>query len=264
MREARRRPKTGLRVVLGVLFLGIAIGCAASVDRSEDITWRKARVRYDMGVDHLAKGRVALAIREFQRAQELDSTDPWISVALAEAYRRRGVLEDAEQQLRRALKLEPELQAARLNLGALYIQMERYEDAIAQIAPLVEDPTFPAPWDALTNLGWAYFKLGKHAEARRHLERAVDFQPNYWKALLNLGILEAHEGHRLEALQLFEQVLEQNPGPYAEAEAHYRMAEIYISLGQRDQAIEHLSASRERHPRGTWGKRSAEYLEILR
>ena len=76
--------------------------------------------------------------------------------------------------------------------------------------------------------------------------------------------MEAREGNRLAALQLFERVLEVEPGPHAEAEAHYRTAEIHVSLGQRGRAIEHLSAASERRASGTWGKRSADYRKLLR
>ena len=59
-------------------------------------------------------------------------------------------------------------------------------------------------------------------------------------------------------------MLAQKPGPIAEAEAHYRMATIYISLGNRAKAVHHLTAATETRPSGEWGKRSADYLKRLR
>lgn len=248
--------------------LALALGSLACASGSgpdtKDFRWRKARVHYDIGIDYMTHGRFALAIRELHRAEEIDPKDRWIPLALAEAYRRKGRVDEAEQYLQRALEIDPDFQTAQLNLGALYIQAERYEDAIPILHRLADEPTFPDPWRALTNLGWAEYKLGRFAEARLHLDQALDYNPGYWPARLDLGILQAHEGHPLQALETFGQVLEREPGRYAEAEVHYRMAEIYISLGRRDRAIEHLTAARERHPRGLWGKRSAEYLKILR
>ncbi len=253
---------TGARAVL----LGaVALGCATTSGKDErQVELHRAKVHYDVGVERMAQGRTALALRELKRAQELDPSDAWIPLALAEGYRRKGRLEQAEQHLMRALELRPDFQSARLNLAALYVQLKRYEDAIPHASALTEDPTFPAPWRALTNLGWAQLQLGRRKEARRHLELAVEYHDGYWPALLDLGILEAEEGNRLAALQLFERVLEREPGPLAEAEVHFRMAEIFVSLGQRDRAIQHLTAVRERRPSGTWGKRSADYLKLLR
>jgi Tfp pilus assembly protein PilF len=263
LRPFRLVPAIQLAPIAFVVLAQLA-GCATSVSEPEDLQWRKARVHYDIGLEHLSRGRTALAIRELLQAKQLEPGDAWMSLALAEAYRRKGRLEEAETHLQRALEIDSEFQAAELNLAALYIQAERYEEAIVLLEPLKDDPTFPAPWRACTNLGWALYKLGRHAEARRELELAIDYAPDYWPALLDLGILEAQEGHRLAALGFFERVLQREPGARVEAEAHYRMAEIYISLGRRDQAIRHLSASRDRHPRSPWGTRSAEYLKILR
>jgi tetratricopeptide (TPR) repeat protein len=129
---------------------------------------------------------------------------------------------------------------------------------------LADDPTFPAPWRALTNLGWAQFKLGETVEARATLEDAHDLNRAYWPTLLDLGILEHQEGRRLEAIERFQQLLELRPGPSATAETNYRLAEIYISLGKRERAVGHLLVAVTKAPEGRWGKKSEEYLKLLR
>ena len=50
----------------------------------------------------------------------------------------------------------------------------------------------------------------------------------------------------------------------AAAEANYRLAEIYVSLGKRDRAVSHLLAAVEGSPNGRWGQKSEEYLKLLR
>jgi hypothetical protein len=54
------------------------------------------------------------------------------------------------------------------------------------------------------------------------------------------------------------------PGPSVAAEANYRIAEIYIALGQRNQAMGHLTTAQAKAPEGIWGRRSEEYLKLLR
>ena len=80
------------------------------------------------------------------------------------------------------------------------------------------DPTFPGPWRALSNRGWAEYQLGRVDEARETFALTRKFNPVYWPALLNLGILESEQGRRPEAIQLFEAVLSQRPAPSAEVE----------------------------------------------
>jgi len=231
---------------------------ATKADRAQ------ARSHQSMGVSYLRDGNVALAIRELRSAAALDPADKWIQLALAEAYRRRGLLDDAEHHLLTALAIDPESQEARLTLSALYVQMERYEEAIPLADWLIDEPTFPRPWLALTNKGYAQLKLGRYADARQSLELALDYHEQYWRAILNLAILDAEEGKRLEAIERLEDVAALEPGPLPTAEAHYRIGEIYVSFGNREGAIEHFTVAAGQQPSGQWGKRSKDYLKRLR
>jgi Tfp pilus assembly protein PilF len=251
---------------LAALALLCAFGCASggSQTKSREAERLQAVAHYKIGVHHLSEGSIAMAIRELRVAEAKDPDDAWIHVALAEAYRRKAKVEEAEQHLRRALVLEPDFHQARLSLSGLLVQVGRFDEAIVEAQVLVDDPTFPAPWRALTNLGWAQFKLGRNGEARGNLLLALEYRRDFWPALLDLGILEAQEGHPLQAIKLFRRVLESNPGALAKAETNYRIAELYVSLGRREEAVAHLSAATEVVPGGTWSKRSEEYLELLR
>ncbi len=255
------------------LFVGLAMlvgACATNpvpeplLSEEEQVERNKRAVmHYDLGVQQLEAGNIPVAIRELLMAAKYEPDDAPIRLALGEAYRRRGRPEEAEANFLRALELDPEFQRARLSLSAFYASVSRFEDARAQAEVLVDDPTFAWPWLAHTNLGWAQYKLGDTRNARKNLLVALDYRENYWPARLNLGILEADQKHPREALDQFRQVLAQQPGPHAEAEAHYRMAELLIGLGQRDRAILHLTESANRKPSGPWGQRSNEALARL-
>ena len=102
------------------------------------------------------------------------------------------------------------------------------------------------------------------ADARVSLELARDYNPGYWPTLLSLGILEKEQGNRLESISLFRQVIENHSTQTARAEANYRIGEIYVALGKRDRALEHLMAAVTESPEGEWGAKSEEYLKLLR
>ncbi len=256
--------------VLAVVFATAGTGCVRTTynrlpepgpDTSEA---RQAESRRDLGMDHLSKGRTALAIRELLTAANLVEDDHETQLWLGEAYRRKAMLDKAAAHLERSVELKPDFHASRLNLSGLYIQMERFEDAQREAEILIEDPTFPTPWRALTNKGWAQFNLGHPKEARATMREALDFHPTYWPALLNLAIIEAAEGNRLEAIERFGQVLEQEPGRNAQAETHFRLAEVYVALGHRERAIRHFSDAIDGSPYGIWGEQSKRYLRLLR
>jgi Tfp pilus assembly protein PilF len=172
---------------------------------------RRARVHYQTAIDHLRQGRPPEAIGELLEAERFDPLDEEIQFALAEAYRRQGRNAETEAHLLRAIQIRPNYHQARLNLAAFYIQVERTEEAVALLNQLLADATFPSPWRALTNLGWAEYRLGRLDEAHQHLSMAVDYRPDYWPARLNLGILESERGNRAEAIEHFERVSRANP-----------------------------------------------------
>jgi tetratricopeptide (TPR) repeat protein len=216
-----------------------------------------------VGANHLREGRVPLAIRELRASEELNPADRWTQLTLAEAYRMKGLNVDAERHLHKALEIDPKFQDARLTLSGLYVQTRRYREAISEAQVLIDDPTFPQPWTALTNKGWALYELEQRAEAREALLSAIEYNERYWRAQLNLGILDAEEGKRIDAIERFERVIEL-AGPLGSAEANYRIAEVYLSLGDRKQALEHLVAASSQRPSGPWGKRSEDTLKRLR
>ena len=224
---------------------------------------RLARMHYEVGVEHLSTGRTPEAVGELLESTRLNPNDEQAQLALAEAYRRSGRMVEAEQHLLRALQIKPDYQQAHLNISALYMQLERYQEAVPHAQHLIDDPTYPYPWRALTNLGWAELQLGRLDSAAQHLAVALDYKPDYWPARLNLGILQAQRGNRAEAVQQFERVLEAQPGPLAEAEVRYRLAELRVAMGDRAAAIDQLTRATDLHPSGPWGKRSAEYLKSL-
>ena len=242
-----------------------SLGCVSQATREQArLDQRKAHSHYELGVDHLQNGRTALGLRALLSAQELNPDNPRIHYALAVAYKRKGKIRDSERELGRVLELSSDFGDARLMLSNLFIHQGRFEEAIAEMQQLLDDPTFPGSWRALTNRGWAQFRLGRLGEARLDLEFALEQAGDYWPALLNLGILEAQEGHRLEAIALFDQMIELEPRSGAQAEANYRLAEIYVSIGQRQRAVAHLIAAVDQAASGPWGKKSEEYLRILR
>ena len=248
--------------------VALAAGCAttdtvgARPVVTEDAV-REARAHHSQGAALLKEGKIALAIRELRAAAGLNPNDPWIRLALGEAYRLRGMMTEAEHELREAIAIDPKFQEGRLTLSGIYIQQERYAEAIAEAQLLIDDATYADVWMPLTNKGFAEIRLGQLSEARKSLELAAEVKDSYWRAHLNLGILASLEGHRDEALASFARVLECGAGTMGEAEANYRTAEIYVSLGDQSRAIRHLLAATERNPDGQWGRASAEYLKRL-
>jgi Tfp pilus assembly protein PilF len=248
-----------------VLALLLGIGCANSTRGPEEaLRLRRANSHFNLGLDYIRNDRVALGLRELLAAESFDPHSPRIHQGLANAYLMRGKPVEAEQHYLRTLEIDPTYHEARLNLSILYSQLTRYEESLTHTSMLVDDATFSGPWRALANKGLAEYRLGRIEEARHTLELGFEYRDDYWPTLLYLGILEAEEGRRLEGISLFRQVLEQEPGLEVQAQANYRIGEIYVALGKRERAIGFLRAAVAQTPGGQWGVKSEEYLNRLR
>jgi type IV pilus assembly protein PilF len=252
--------RTGEWLVLGLAVAGL--GCATTGKVSEHDAAR-ATSRLEIGSDHLANGRSALALREFLAAEKIDPKNARVQYALADAYLARGKRQLAERHVRRSLELFPDYHDARLFLAALLLVDRRYAEAITECDRLFDDPTYESPWSALTNRAWAEFKLGRAEQARETLALARDYRQDYWPATLALALIEQDTGRRAEAIRLYQDIIAKNPGPAVESEVNYRIAELYVKLGKRREAVGHLTTSVARAPESQWAKKSQEYLKRL-
>lgn len=82
--------------------------------------------------------------------------------------------------------------------------------------------------------------LGKPAQARAQLQRALDLEPDYFGAHYNLGNLAEQLGEREEAAQCFERCLEIDPASEA---ALARLAEVHRFQGRHDPLLARLEAA---------------------
>jgi type IV pilus assembly protein PilF len=253
----------GLGLVLISAIAATGLGCAAITGTASAGDSRKAVSHVQVGSDHLANGRSALALREFLAAEKLDPKNAQVHYALADAYLARGKRVESERHARRSLELFPDYHDARLFLTALLLIEKRYAEAIPECDRLVDDPTFEAPWRALTNRAWAEYKLGRGKEARDSLAQAREYRRNYWPATLALAIFEGDAGRRAEAIRLYKDIIALAPGPAVESEVNFRIAEIYVALGRRKEAMGHLTTSVARAPESAWAKKSQVYLKRL-
>ena len=168
------------------------------------------------------QGRFAEAVPFLQRALSgvdggvetgLDIGEDELRVALrfqlGEAYERSRRYDEAADQFRAVLELEPENSLALNYLGYMWADNgENLEQALELIRRAVDlDPNNGAFVDSL---GWALFRLGEFEQARRHLERANRLVPRDSTILEHLGDVYVALGDPQRAREAYEQALALN------------------------------------------------------
>jgi tetratricopeptide (TPR) repeat protein len=258
---------------VGILSLVLVVlsGCGGFFGEGslEDSEIARAATYRSRGALLLREGKVEMAIREYMNSIEINPYDAEAHFGYGEALRVKGLMPDAERELKRAIDLDHTHHDARLNLCGLYLAEQRWKDAVAQADILLADPTFLNPARAHVNRAWAFYSEGDLTKAEEGLKRALVIDSSMYQAHLNLGIVLYERGETLEAMKTFDralQILEKQgkraPGR-AEAEARFRMAQAYVKLGQREKAMEQLRRAAGQENAAPWSEKAKEYLAML-
>ena len=112
---------------------------------------------------------------------------------------------------------EPSNAAPRVQLGNLYFDAERYDDAIKWYSDALR--LSPKDVDVSTYLGMSYYYTNQPDKALEQLDRSLKLNPKHTKTLLNIGIVKAIGKQDLQgAQQAWEQVITLAPqSPEAQA-----------------------------------------------
>jgi tetratricopeptide (TPR) repeat protein len=156
---------------------------------------------------------------------------------LAEGVRlgEAGDVEGAIREHERALELDPQLHQAHVNLILLYGGIGRWSDAERHYRAAVE--LAPGRGEPHYDYGVALARQGRLPEAVIAFQKALDVNPYHPGAHNNLGSLLLPEGRLDEAAGHFRAALENDPGHRA---ARFNLARVLGAQGRLGEAIEEL------------------------
>jgi tetratricopeptide (TPR) repeat protein len=111
---------------------------------------------------------------------------------------------------RSAAEREPGNATPRIELGNLYFDAERYEDAIAWYSEALK--IAPDNANVSTDLGVSYYYTNQPDRALTQFDHSLKVNPDHAKTLLNIGIVKAFGKQDLEgARQAWEQLIKLAP-----------------------------------------------------
>ena len=186
---------------------------AAEVERNQ--REEKADFHHKLANGYFHNSNVDLAIRELVTALAYSDSHPDSRYLYGFILFGRKRFEEASEHFRRALLARPPFFAARNHLGATYLELERWYDAIVTLEPLLKEPTYTTQYLVYNNLGWAYFKQGDLRQADKHLRMAVFLNPKFCNAWRNLGLLALAQRDTRGAVEHFTEAVGRCP-TYAE------------------------------------------------
>lgn len=242
-----------------LLSLILTFGCASKekVSKAE----KKARIYLNKGTNDLVEGKYTSALKNLLEANSLKPNDSEILNALGMSYYFKQRDQTAIRYIKQALEVDPKNTKARLNLGTIYTNTQRLEDAKIQFGKVLEDLTYEGQFKTYYNLGQLYLKTNNENKALSYFKQSLGENPQYCPSHFFIGEILFKRRQYKEALDSYKAAsygtCYNNPKPI------YYQALSYIKLKEYDTARIKLEEVIERFRPTEYGKKAEGQLQAL-
>ena len=219
-----------------------------------------AEYHYMMGVTAMDEQNPTAALKELLMAAEFDARDPKIQSALARVYWLKQAHDLAEIHFKNAIKLSEDDPQYYHNLAALYLSMERYDDAINAFKVAAKDLLFDRSEQAWTGIGLANFQKQDYPAAERAYRKAMILNSLYYLAPFHLGELYYTQERSVEALDMFTLTVKLAPGF---PNGHYWQGLAYMKMKETDKAKQSFSEVVRLAPQSETARLANKYLQVI-
>jgi tetratricopeptide (TPR) repeat protein len=227
LRKERRRT-----LWVGVATAVVAAAVCNHAMMSEAIV--RADTHINFGNAFLLKGETQDAVEQYEKALQLNPTDPYVPFNLASALLQAGRFEEAVGYFEQALRIDPNDPQAHYKLGVSLVNAGQPDKAIGHFEQAIK--IMPEFAEAHVILGSVLFDQGKIPEAIAHWERALKINPEFAEAHYNLGNAFLRGRRFEEAIEHYRQALRIKP---EFAGAHCNLGIALEQVGRVQEAIEH-------------------------
>jgi tetratricopeptide (TPR) repeat protein len=150
-------------------------------------------------------GQREQAIEEFKKALQLDPMNSDTYRELANVYSAMGRTHQAESTYQKAIELRPDSWPAYSYLGYFYFLQGRYLEAESQFKRVLA--LAPDNLTAQENLGAMYFSMGRYEEAAGVFEYLLTIEPTP-SLFSNAGTVCFYQGQYAKAVEMYEKAIE--------------------------------------------------------
>ena len=164
-----------------------------------------------MGVLDNGTGKYEDAVQQFRSAVELDPSNRDAYIGLGKAYELLAKPLDAEDTYKKMTVLWPDYWRGYNVLGTFYLSQAQYEDASKMFQKVVE--LTPESFRGYANMGATLLYEAKYAEAIKPLEQSIAIHPTA-DTYTNIGTAYYYQRRYHEAAQAYEKAVQMNDKDY--------------------------------------------------
>lgn len=167
--------------VLAAAWLALCPAAAPAYDNGSTDPAGHARTLWKQGAELHLEGDYPGAIEHFRSALKFSDT-ALIHTYLGWSLSKLGRFDEAVEECRRAIALDPDYPNAYNDLGAYLIGLNRPREAVPWLRKATELPGYCCPHYAYYQLGRAMLMQARVEEAIHYLEAALALRPRYQPA----------------------------------------------------------------------------------
>ncbi len=190
-------------------------GCSTP-PMKDSTSYKSAKVHTELASLYYQRSQMGIALDELKQAVKADPD-------YAPAYSVRGLVhmslredKDAEADFRKSLSLDDTDSDTHNNYGWFLCQRGRENESIPQFMAAIKNPLYPTPGRAYLNAGLCSRKAGNNKDAEDFFKQALAVQPGLTQAIFALAELNFAEGDYPAARQYFVNFAKKTDGLTAE------------------------------------------------
>lgn len=164
-----------------------------------------------LGAAYLQQDNLPVAKEKLEKAAEQTPKDPVVHGMLGLLYHRLGDDKRAEKEYRTALELAPGDPDQLNNYAVFLCSVGRTDEGVSRFEEAARNPLYRTPWAAYVNAGVCLRGAKRDAEAGPLFARALQVNPNYAEAAVQLADLDLSQHRAAEAYKRVTDFLKVNP-----------------------------------------------------
>ena len=236
-----------------VLSLSLCLAACVNANPKKDVSSdEKAKVYLKMGVRYMEIGQLGIAKENLEKALDFDSSNANIHNAIAVLYERIKRFDDAKYHYQKAVSLDEENPQPKNNYGRFLCELGDYQGGLAHLNVALNMPLNRRKWFALTNAGICKVKEGNSQQAEAYFREALNQNPNYAPALMEMQKISYHQRNYMSARAFLQRYLSVAP---ENAETLWYAYQNERSLGNSQKAEEYRSKLLNKFPNSAEAKK---------
>lgn len=244
------------KILSGFVIILMLAGCSTSSS-----TGRPAAYHYQMGVSYLEERNYTAALTELSEAEKFYPNVAELQYNLGRALMGRRRPDLAEPKFLKAIHIKPNYSDARNDLGVLYLETNRWDNAIQQFKAVKDDLFYPRHDHAAINLGLAYLGKGEYQQALAEFQAVRATDPRNPIVRVAIGRVLFAQGKTDLAIGEYQRAID-IASEYAQA--HYYLGLAWMKNSRLDAAKNAFQEVIRIAPDTEIGFKSSSYIDLLK